>query len=104
MAYAMMNNATDWIPAVRHKRSQNAGVAYGLADTTAAVLDALMVIGSSGVALLALSICLALPVLEPGACRCIHCTLVSVFVRTGFSQSRLRYRRGGRSSWSGDAS
>src|SRR5262245_28480956 len=44
MTYARTNNPTDWMPAVRHKRSQNAGVAYGLVDGAAIVLDALMMI------------------------------------------------------------
>jgi hypothetical protein len=39
MIYAMMNNTTNWMPAVRHKRSQNPAVAYPLPDE----LDALIV-------------------------------------------------------------
>src|ERR1700730_7429762 len=46
MTYAMMNRPTDWMPLDRHKRSQNAGVAYTLVDDTVAVVDALMRISS----------------------------------------------------------
>ena len=42
----MMNKATNWMPLVRHKRSQNAGVAYTLADEALAGVDALMTISS----------------------------------------------------------
>src|ERR1700730_3947010 len=39
--YATMKQRTDWMPAVRHKRSQNAGVVYTLAEEVVPV-DALM--------------------------------------------------------------
>jgi hypothetical protein len=45
MKYAMMKQPMDWIPPVRHKRSQNAGVVYALVDDEA-MLDALMRISS----------------------------------------------------------
>jgi hypothetical protein len=38
----MMKHRMDWIPPVRHKRSQNAGVLYTLVDEVMAVVDALM--------------------------------------------------------------
>src|SRR6185295_6048975 len=37
-----MNKPTDWRPAVRHRRSQNAGVVYTLADEVPTAVDALM--------------------------------------------------------------
>ena len=42
MTDAMMNKPTNWMPLVRHKRSQNAGVVYTLVDEVMAVVDALM--------------------------------------------------------------
>src|ERR1700730_4754835 len=42
----MMKSPTDWMPAVRHRRSQNAGVVYALVDEVTAVVDALMRISS----------------------------------------------------------
>src|SRR6266436_2649356 len=42
----MMKSPTDWMPAVRHGRSQNAGVVYALVDEVTAVVDALMRISS----------------------------------------------------------
>jgi hypothetical protein len=42
MMYAMMNRPTDWMPLERHKRSQNAAVAY----TLVVEVDALMSISS----------------------------------------------------------
>src|SRR5438034_8846675 len=42
----MMNKPTDWMPLVRHKRSQNTGVVYTLVDEVMTVLDALMRISS----------------------------------------------------------
>src|SRR5215472_19131536 len=42
MRYAMMKRTTNWIPPVRHKRSQNAGVAYTLVDDVPRVVDVLM--------------------------------------------------------------
>jgi hypothetical protein len=36
-----MNRTTNWMPLVRHKRSQNAGVAYALVDAGTAVVGAL---------------------------------------------------------------
>src|SRR6202048_2274184 len=47
MAYAMMNKTTNWMPLKRHKRSQNAGVAYTLVDELVAVVDALMTTSSN---------------------------------------------------------
>src|SRR5438094_8756965 len=41
MMYATMKQRTDWIPAVRHKRSQNAGVVWTLAEEVVPV-DVLM--------------------------------------------------------------
>src|SRR6266699_1028225 len=38
MPYPMMKSPTDWMPAVRHKRSQNAGVVYALVDEVLVVL------------------------------------------------------------------
>jgi hypothetical protein len=35
----MMNKPTDWIPADRHKRSENAAVVYRLPDEVVAVID-----------------------------------------------------------------
>jgi hypothetical protein len=37
-----MNKKMDWMPPVRHKRSQNAGVVYTLADDVMAVVDSLI--------------------------------------------------------------
>jgi hypothetical protein len=37
-----MNKKMDWMPPVRHKRSQNAGVVYTLVDDVMAVVDALI--------------------------------------------------------------
>jgi hypothetical protein len=34
-----MNSPTDWMPAERHKRSQNMGVVYTLVDEVMAVWD-----------------------------------------------------------------
>jgi hypothetical protein len=42
MTYPMMKSPRDWMPAERHKRSQNAGVVYTLVDEVLAVVDALM--------------------------------------------------------------
>jgi hypothetical protein len=42
MIYAMMNKTTNWMPLVRHKRSQNPRVVYTLVDEGMAVVDALM--------------------------------------------------------------
>src|SRR5712671_4404799 len=42
----MMKSPTDWMPAVRHRRSQNAGVVYALVDEVIAGVDALMRISS----------------------------------------------------------
>src|SRR6267378_6748880 len=42
----MIKSPTDWMPAVRHRRSQNAGVVYALVDEVTAVVDALMRISS----------------------------------------------------------
>src|ERR1700722_7891911 len=46
MVYPMMKSPRDWMPAERHKRSQNAGVVYTLVDEVLATLDALMRISS----------------------------------------------------------
>src|SRR5437660_4425911 len=46
MTYAMMKKTTKWMPLWRHKRSQKAGVVYGLVDAVAAV-DVLMRISLS---------------------------------------------------------
>src|SRR5712691_6464845 len=40
MMYAMMNKTTNWMPLVRHKRSQNPRVVYTLVDEVMAVEDA----------------------------------------------------------------
>jgi hypothetical protein len=40
--YPTMKQRADWIPAVRHKRSQNAGVVYTLLDDIMAVVDTLI--------------------------------------------------------------
>src|SRR5215813_15089127 len=42
MRYAMMKRTTNWMPPVRQKRSQNAGVAYTLVDDVPRVVDVLM--------------------------------------------------------------
>src|SRR4051812_3232684 len=42
MRYAMMNKTTNWMPLVRHKRSQNPRVVYPLVEEAMAVVDALM--------------------------------------------------------------
>src|ERR1700704_2209814 len=42
MIYAMMNKTTNWMPLVRHKRSQNPRVVYMLVDEVMAAGDALM--------------------------------------------------------------
>src|SRR6202022_580537 len=39
MIYAMMNKTTNWMPLVRHKRSQNPPVVYPLVDEVMAVGD-----------------------------------------------------------------
>ncbi len=46
MAYPMMKSPSDWIPAERHNRSQNAGVAYTLVDLAMTAVDAFMRISS----------------------------------------------------------
>jgi hypothetical protein len=42
----MTKKKMDWMPPVRHKRSQNAGVAYTLGGEVMAVVDALTRISS----------------------------------------------------------
>src|SRR5215469_2136168 len=42
MRYAMTKRTTNWMPAVRHKRSQNARVAYTLVDDVPGLVDVLM--------------------------------------------------------------
>src|SRR5262245_58468668 len=44
--YATMKQRTDWMPAVRHKRSQNPGVVYTLLDEAVALVGAFMRISS----------------------------------------------------------
>src|SRR3977135_2023718 len=42
MMYATMNKATNWMPLVRHTRSQNPRVVYPPVEEAMAVVDALM--------------------------------------------------------------
>ncbi len=42
MMYAMMKQPMDWMPAVRHKRSQNARLVSTLVDEVIALVDVLM--------------------------------------------------------------